>query len=581
VSRRGRWAAATLVAVGVLAASLFTALWAMPRIVDYFGGTINPAYVALDVATMLATGFVAAWWALARGTRSPWPPLALFVLAWPWYWQMWAYPHPAAFVTWFALNTLLVTVYMHFALAFPDGRLSTIERRFLWVAYVVPLLAQLARLLAGTYESFVPCRGSLCDWAAAPGLVDPALEEVANTVARVVWVVLILGFAALVVRRMRRSSPAAARRYRWMGWMSLARVAHQIVLQLLVLLGTELNDEVHSVLSWGFTLAIAVVFAIELRTDHWVAPQVVGVVEDVERGTPVRAALAAALEDPLLTLGYRAPNGPGYVDEEGRAVLDGLRGRVTTYLPHAADPEAILVHDAAVPAAAIHAVGPAVLLARRNHLLEGRLREQLDEVRASRARMLEASDVERRRIERDLHDGAQQHLLGLGLGLRVLRDGADGRLAQELDDLLLDLDDALSELRNLARGIHPSLLNDVGLAGAVPALVRSMPVPVVVHRLPESRLPASVETTAYYVIAEATANVVKHARAERVGVTVVADDHGSLLVEVTDDGCGGAGDGIGTGLRGLRDRVEAVGGNLVVDSPEGRGTSIRAEIPCA
>jgi signal transduction histidine kinase len=239
------------------------------------------------------------------------------------------------------------------------------------------------------------------------------------------------------------------------------------------------------------------------------------------------------------------------------------------------------VHDAAVPAAAIHAVGPAVLLARRNHLLEGRLREQLDEVRASRARMLEASDVERRRIERDLHDGAQQHLLGLGLGLRVLRDGADGRLAQELDDLLLDLDDALSELRNLARGIHPSLLNDVGLAGAVPALVRSMPVPVVVHRLPESRLPASVETTAYYVIAEATANVVKHARAERVGVTVVADDHGSLLVEVTDDGCGGAGDGIGTGLRGLRDRVEAVGGNLVVDSPEGRGTSIRAEIPCA
>ena len=580
MNRSSRLGAATVVAVGVAFSALFTALWAMPRIADFYGYRLNPAYAALDVATMLAAGLAVAWWAVRRGLAAPFPPLALFVLAWPWFWQFVEYPHPAALVLVFTLNVLLLPLYFHAALTFPDGRLTSAERRLLWVAYVLPTIVQAVRFLSGDMSSFSPCGPPRCEWAAVPAWVDPEVEAAATMVGRVVWLALVLGFSALLVLRRRRSSPAARRRYRWMALMSYSRAAHIALLQVLVLLGSFLNGEVHAVLSWAFTAGIAVVLGIELRTDHWVAPQVVGVVDDVERGTPVRAALAAALEDPDLVLGYRAVEGAGFVDEEGRVVTETAPGRETTYLPGREDPEAVLVHDAAVPAAAVHAVGPAVLLARRNNLLEGRLREQLAEVRASRARMVEASDVERRRIERDLHDGAQQHLLGLGLGLRVLREHADQELAGELDDLLLDLDDALSELRNLARGIHPSLLNDVGLAGAVPALVRSLPVPVEVQRLPESRLPPSVETTAYYVIAEATTNAAKHARAGQVRVSVRAGDD-TVLVEVTDDGRGGArGDG-GTGLRGLKDRVEAVGGRLVVESPDGEGTSIRAEIPCA
>ena len=577
---RGGQVVGVVTAVGVTTGCLVNALWAVPRTADLLGFTLNPAYLVLDTAAMLAAGLSAAWWAVRRGTAAPFPPLALFVLAWPFFWYLTNYPHPAAFVVGFWLNCVLPALYVHVALTFPDGRTTRWESRFIWVAYSVPAVLQLGRFLTGDMPSFTGCDLAQCQWAPAPALASPQAHALATTAGRVGWLVIALMFAVVLVLRMRRSSPSAARRYRAMGVMSLARAGYLSLMQLFALSGSAVNGQVQLVLTWAFTSGIAVVVAAELRTDHWVAPQVVAVAEDVERGTPIRAALAGALKDPELVLGYRDGQGPGFSDEEGRHVGEQASGRVTAYLGVGHTPEAVLVHDPGVPSAAVHAVGPAVLLARRNHLLERQLRQQLGEVRASRARMVEASDVERRRIERDLHDGAQQHLLGLGLGLRVLRDRADDELAGELDDLLVDLHDALTELRNLARGIHPSLLNDVGLAGAVPALLRSLPLPVVVHHLPDVRFPVSVETTAYYVIAEAITNAVKHAHASRIDVDVEVVGE-TVVVEVLDDGCGGASSETGTGLRGLRDRVEAVDGLLAVTSRGGRGTSIRAEIPCA
>jgi PAS domain S-box-containing protein len=206
-----------------------------------------------------------------------------------------------------------------------------------------------------------------------------------------------------------------------------------------------------------------------------------------------------------------------------------------------------------------------------------------DKLAASRARLVEVGDAERQRLERNLHDGAQQSLVALALQLRLV----DARLRSDVDAAGADLahareqlDQALSELRELARGIHPAVLTDRGLKSAVESLVNRAPVPMEVADIPEARLPEPVETAAYYLIAEAVTNVAKYAQATHVEVSV-RRDNGHLLVHVTDDGVGGANPAEGTGLRGLSDRVEALHGRLRVHSPDGGGTRISAEIPVA
>ena len=217
------------------------------------------------------------------------------------------------------------------------------------------------------------------------------------------------------------------------------------------------------------------------------------------------------------------------------------------------------------------------------HRLNAELHARLEELAASRARIVAAGDVERRRLERNLHDGAQQRLVTLALSLRLAlakldSDPAAARavLADAGEELAL----ALAELRELARGLHPAVLTDHGLRAAVEMLAGRAPVPVEIADIPDERLPEPVEAAAYYLIAEALTNVAKYARASAVLVRVAASDAG-VSVEVSDDGVGGADPAAGSGLRGLADRVEALGGSLDVVSPAGAGTSLRAEIPAA
>ena len=205
-------------------------------------------------------------------------------------------------------------------------------------------------------------------------------------------------------------------------------------------------------------------------------------------------------------------------------------------------------------------------------------REQLA---ASRARIVEAADSARRRLERNLHDGAQQRLVALALQLREVEvklhsdpETAGRLLASAREALAL----ALDELRELARGIHPAVLSDRGLGPALEALAARTPVPVRISGIPEARLSPQVEAAAYYLVAEALTNVVKHAGATSVAVEI-ARTHGHTRVEVRDDGTGGAAVGEGTGLRGLADRVEALGGSLDVHSRNGAGTSVVGRIP--
>ena len=207
-------------------------------------------------------------------------------------------------------------------------------------------------------------------------------------------------------------------------------------------------------------------------------------------------------------------------------------------------------------------------------------KRQEEELRASRARIVKASDEARRRLERNLHDGAQQRLVALSLSLRLAQskvltdpDAADA----VLDSARGELAAALDELRELARGIHPAVLTDRGLAAALETLAARLPIPVEIET-PERELPEAVEAAAYYVIAEALANVIKYARASVVTVRVTCDDE-QARVEVADDGVGGADAAGGSGLRGLSDRVAALEGTLTVDSPPAQGTRIVAEIP--
>jgi signal transduction histidine kinase len=298
-------------------------------------------------------------------------------------------------------------------------------------------------------------------------------------------------------------------------------------------------------------------------------------------------ALSRALGDPSLAVGRWDPKAHRYVTSSG-GVLDipeeGGR-QVATFLEREGMPLAAVVHDPALleDRGLLDSVSAAARLAVDNERLQAEIRAQLEEVRASRARIVAAADEERYRLERDLHDGAQQRLASLALSLKAL----EPRLSQETDlslraavaDTARGLREALQELRELARGIHPSVLTEEGLGPALQSLVERSAVPVRLLALPEGRFGAPVESAAYFVVSEALANAAKHAAASEATVAVRQVDS-RLVVEVADDGMGGADPAKGTGLRGLGDRVAAVDGRFEVKSSPGDGTRVVAEIPC-
>ena len=210
-------------------------------------------------------------------------------------------------------------------------------------------------------------------------------------------------------------------------------------------------------------------------------------------------------------------------------------------------------------------------------------RRSEEELRASRARMLTAGMAERRRLERDLHDGAQQRLVALALDLRMARDqlAEDPEAVGELlDGAITDLRAAIDELRVLARGIHPAILTERGLVAALPELARRCPIPVDLTGVSDERMPPEVESTIYFLVAEALTNAVKYSGAQRCALSVVRTS-GTVAISVADDGRGGADPTLGSGLRGMADRVAAVGGSIDMDSPPGGGTTIVAKVPCA
>jgi signal transduction histidine kinase len=315
-----------------------------------------------------------------------------------------------------------------------------------------------------------------------------------------------------------------------------------------------------------------------------VADLIVGLGETGSAGR-LQAVLASTLNDPSLVLGFWSDDRQGFVDASGALLADSDdTEQAVTYLTHEGKRQAAIFHDPALAEdpALVAAVVASVRMAVDNERLAAEVQAQLEEVRASRSRIVTAGDAERRRLERDLHDGAQQRLVALSLALRRAQsrapDGADDALAASLGDASQLVREALDELRELARGLHPAILTEAGLPGAVTALSVRSSVPVAVLSVTDERLPSEVEAGAYFFVSEALANVAKHAPESRASVRV--DRLGDAVeIEVVDDGPGGASARPGSGLQGLEDRVAAVGGTFEMSSPPGDGTRLRARIP--
>ncbi len=298
---------------------------------------------------------------------------------------------------------------------------------------------------------------------------------------------------------------------------------------------------------------------------------------------PVRELLAERVGDRTLSIAYWLPDREVFVDELGRQVRlpDPGSGRTWTAVEHDGRRVAAIIHDAELDTTPelVNAAAAAAALALDNERLKADLRARVEELRISRARIVEAADAARRRLERDLHDGAQQQLVSLALDLRLLRARLKSTdvvpMVEEISDKLAV---ALAELRELARGIHPAILTDRGLGPAVQGLADRVPLPVEVDVELEERPAPQIEAAAYFVTAEALTNVARYARAHEARVKIRRTG-GGVEVVVSDDGVGGADIEGGTGLRGLQDRLAALDGKLAIHSPAGLGTTLRAVIP--
>jgi signal transduction histidine kinase len=297
------------------------------------------------------------------------------------------------------------------------------------------------------------------------------------------------------------------------------------------------------------------------------------------------ALLARAVCDPSLELVYWLPGFECYADESGRPVaLPGPgSGRTVTPVARDGEPVAAIVHDAALDydPGLLEIVSAAAAVALERRRLELELESRVVELAGSRARLVAAGDEARRRIERDLHDGAQQRLVSLAIALRATEDHIredPERAAGLVTAARKEVAESLHELRELARGIHPAALEH-GLGVALESLAARSSTPVSLSVALDERLPGPLELAAYFVASEALANVDKYAQASRVSVRVWRDDR-RATIEIADDGAGGADPACGSGLRGLADRVAAAGGRLRVTSPPGEGTVVAAELPC-
>ena len=547
--------------------------------------TITPLERAVGLA-------VDATWVMALVillVRQPTSSLWKLILLWEAAGQLWTLfylpvePRWALEIPLYLLGDLWAAVFIHLVLAYPSGRMADrFDRRLVAFTYAYAVGAKALALVITPDPCYPTCDNPLRLFPsqALYDLIQMAL------IASIPVIML----AALIEygRHWRAAGPVARRALRpmlvaapiWCVTVFAGYFADAY-------LDEAARDATHTWNVFGLIQAFAIPVAIivgGLRTSL-ARGNVAALAVELGRGVPIgglQPVLARAMRDPSLELAFPAPTGGGLVDAEGHAVAPPTDGsRAITPIESGGATLAVLIHDPADFAEdpdLVEAVGSVARMALENERLSAQVRAQLEEVRASRARLVEAGDAERRRIERDLHDGAQQRLTALAIRLQTAR-GTMPEAAELLDATTAELRAAIGDVRDLARGVHPTLLHELGLAAAVDALAERSAIPVEVD-IPVARFPDAIESTAYFVVAEALANITKYADAGRARVIARVDGE-RLVATVEDDGRGGADPARGTGLRGLADRVAAARGRFDVSSPAGGGTTIRFELPLA
>jgi signal transduction histidine kinase len=486
------------------------------------------------------------------------------------------------------MSSLYFVVFAHMVLAYPDGRLQ--ERwhaKLLAAGYVLAVIGPLPQLLWG-FSPDMPCSG--CPESALLIEHNETLRDVFNTVTSVLGVATVAVVLAVLLRRWSDATPPQRRSLAPVLWSGVA---------MLVLLAGALGTDAAGVS--GATDALSTAGLIVFASVPWtflislvrtrvaragaVSELLLALGEAPGTGS-LRGRLADALGDRSLDLVFWLDDKRKWVDSDGHRVelpADGDAVQAWTAVEREGRRVGAIVHDVTLSQEPelLRSVAAAAGLAMENERLQAQLRARVEELRTSRARIVEAGTQERRRLERNLHDGAQQRLVALSLRLRLAQaklhkdpDQANDLLNGAQEELTL----ALGELRELARGIHPAILSDRGLGAALEALAGRAPIAVELAEVPEEPLPEAIEAAAYFVVAEALTNVVKYAHASQATVSV-SRNNGHAVVEIADDGIGGADPGRGSGLRGLADRVSALDGSMELDSPAGSGTRLRAEIP--
>ena len=491
------------------------------------------------------------------------------------------------FVAGYLLSSVSVGFLIHLLLAFPDGRLHSRFERVVsaWGYFTVTVMQLISAFLID------PERNGCDGCPDNPLLVTDSTTpyEIFSAVQSLLGITVLVGLVVALVRRWRAWPQARRKQFApvlWAGGLSLSLLS--------VMLAADVAGASEGLRQGMFFAALvpfaAIPFAFlagllrsRISRAEAVGDLVAGLAASPEGGD-LRDALAEAISDPTVELVYWVPETAGYVNADGAQV--GLPGpdpvRRWAEVTHEGKRVGAIVYDGGPEDVEemVATIASAAGLRMENERLDAELRARLEELRASRARIVEAGYRERQRVERDLHDGAQQRLLALTLNLKLARSKVEEDPAgagELLDEATADLEQATAELRELARGIHPGLLTDRGLVPALEALASRAPVPVDLTAEIERRPAAGVEAATYFLVSEALANVAKHAEAQRVSVSVSLGN-GSLTVQVLDDGRGGA-DPDGSGLRGLADRVAALDGRFSVSDRDGGGTVVRASIP--
>ena len=485
-------------------------------------------------------------------------------------------------------EVLIYALLIQLLLSFPSGHLeSQVDRALVAIAYFNTTVVQLAAFLVTD-----PAKAGCPNCPANPLLINHSHAAAVISTAQLDIAVALLGAVVAILYRRWRDSTTSQRRafapvFAVGGLTFVLLMTDWIVEQ--ANLSSSIDDALTLTL-FGSLACLPFAFLVGLVRFRFSQAEalssLVGRLGGGDGRGALRNALAEALGDPTLQLAYWVPNRDAYVDAEGQPmrVAPPPHGKLATVIEHEGRRVGAILHDATLAEERdlVQAVGAAAALTLENERLDAELRARVDELHASRARIVTAGYAERRRVERDLHDGAQQRLMALGINLRMAREqiGSDAEAAALLDASLQELNQATSELRELARGIHPGALTDRGLGSALSGLAGRSPVTVELLETPDERLPAPVESAVYFVVAEALTNVARYANALKVRVAVVRTN-GQVDVQVSDDGVGGADPAQGSGLRGLSDRVAALDGHLELTSANGDGTTVRVRIPCA